>query len=73
MTNHDVIVHDSDELASRAEILLVRMCGVSPPPALVNPLLDHMFAAIKSSTVRLSPIPPLRPTHLNMGSPGVCD
>jgi proteasome activator subunit 4 len=43
-------VNDSDDLAYRAELLLVRMCGVSPPPEMVNALLDNMFAAIRNST-----------------------
>jgi hypothetical protein len=45
-------VHDNDELVSHASTLLVRMCGVTPPLPLVNPILDAIFEAIQSSPVR---------------------
>ncbi|KAL0950828.1 hypothetical protein HGRIS_007590 [Hohenbuehelia grisea] len=45
-------VNDNDELASRANLLLVRMCGVMPPRSLINPILDAIFEAIQSSPVR---------------------
>ncbi|KAF8226105.1 hypothetical protein L208DRAFT_1425249 [Tricholoma matsutake] len=44
-------VHDNDELASRASTLMVQMCGVTPPLPLVNPILDAIFQAIRSSPV----------------------
>lgn len=47
-------VSDNDELVNRANLLLVRMCGVSPPRSLVNPLLDAIFEAIQTSPVRLT-------------------
>ncbi|KAJ4476693.1 hypothetical protein J3R30DRAFT_3704168 [Lentinula aciculospora] len=53
-------VNDNDELANRANVLLVRMCGVSPPRPLINPLLDAIFEAIQSSPswrVRLKALP----------------
>ncbi|KAJ3973169.1 hypothetical protein EV361DRAFT_980091 [Lentinula raphanica] len=53
-------VNDNDELANRANILLVRMCGVSPPRPLVYPLLDAIFETIQSSPswrVRLKALP----------------
>ncbi|KAJ3990413.1 hypothetical protein F5890DRAFT_1398687 [Lentinula detonsa] len=53
-------VNDNSELANRANILLVRMCGVSPPRPLINPLLDAIFEAIQSSPswrVRLKALP----------------
>ncbi|TFK76829.1 hypothetical protein BDN72DRAFT_890635 [Pluteus cervinus] len=53
-------VNDNDELASRASILLVRMCGVTPPVSLINPILDSIFEAIQTSPswkVRLKALP----------------
>ncbi|KAF9073805.1 armadillo-type protein [Rhodocollybia butyracea] len=53
-------VNDNDELATRANLLLVRMCGVSPPRPLINPLLDAIFETIQSSPswrVRLKALP----------------
>lgn len=52
---HDLIpdghgtVNDNNNLASRASSLLVRMCGVTPPVPLINPILDAIFAAIQTS------------------------
>jgi hypothetical protein len=46
-------VNDNDELAAQANMLLVRMCGVTPPQSMVNPILDAIFEAIRSSPVRL--------------------
>ncbi|KAH7880399.1 uncharacterized protein C8R40DRAFT_1165366 [Lentinula edodes] len=57
---HFTEVNDNDELANRANILLVRMCGVSPPRPLIHPLLDTIFEAIQSSPswrVRLKALP----------------
>ncbi|KAH7104159.1 hypothetical protein BKA62DRAFT_635182 [Auriculariales sp. MPI-PUGE-AT-0066] len=56
-------VNDNDQLSSRASYVLVRMCGVTPPAALVNPLIDAMFEAIKKSTswrVRMKALPLLQ-------------
>ncbi|KAF9036519.1 hypothetical protein BDZ89DRAFT_1100671 [Hymenopellis radicata] len=53
-------VNDNDELANIANLLLVRMCGVTPPRALINPLLDAIFDAIRTSPswkVRLKALP----------------
>ncbi|KAF9014988.1 hypothetical protein BDQ17DRAFT_1418116 [Cyathus striatus] len=53
-------VNDNNELASRGSTLLVRMCGVTPPPSLVNPILDAIFDAIQNSPswkVRLKALP----------------
>ncbi|RDB28522.1 Proteasome activator complex subunit 4 [Hypsizygus marmoreus] len=53
-------LHDNEELASRASTLMVRMCGVTPPLALVNPILDAIFDAIQNSPswrVRLKALP----------------
>jgi proteasome activator subunit 4 len=44
-------VHDNDELSLRADMLLVRMCGVVPPSRLIEPFLIRIFEAIQSSTV----------------------
>ncbi|EIN13624.1 hypothetical protein PUNSTDRAFT_94808 [Punctularia strigosozonata HHB-11173 SS5] len=56
-------LHDNDELSLRADMLLVRMCGVVPPPRLIKPLLLRIFEAIQSSTswrVRLKALPLLQ-------------
>lgn len=53
-------VNDDEELTSRASVLLVRMCGVTPPRALVASILDAIFEAIQSSPswkVRLKALP----------------
>ncbi|KAJ8514936.1 hypothetical protein ONZ45_g7571 [Pleurotus djamor] len=53
-------VNDNNELSSRASMLLVRMCGVTPPRPLINPILDAMFEAIQASPswrVRLKALP----------------
>jgi hypothetical protein len=47
-------VNDNDELATLANMLLVRMCGVTPPQPMVNPILDAIFEAIQTSPVCLS-------------------
>ncbi|TDL28808.1 ARM repeat-containing protein [Rickenella mellea] len=53
-------LNDHDDLANRASTLLVRMCGVVPPKELIDPILDAIFLAIKSSPswkVRLKALP----------------
>ncbi|KAF8807238.1 hypothetical protein BYT27DRAFT_7232792 [Phlegmacium glaucopus] len=53
-------VNDNNDLATRASMLLVRMCGVTPPVPLVNPLLDAIYEAITTSPswkVRLKALP----------------
>jgi len=53
-------VNDNDELASRASVLLVKMCGVTPPRSLIDPILDAMFETIQQSPswrVRLKALP----------------
>jgi len=53
-------VNDNDELANRASVLLVKMCGVTPPRSLIEPILDAMFEAIQQSPswrVRLKALP----------------
>ncbi|KDR84809.1 hypothetical protein GALMADRAFT_217878 [Galerina marginata CBS 339.88] len=53
-------VNDNNNLASRASSLLVRMCGVTPPVPLINPILDAIFDAIQTSPswrVRLKALP----------------
>lgn len=47
-----VPVNDNNNLAVRASSLLVRMCGVTPPVGLINPMLDAIFEAIQTSPVR---------------------
>jgi len=44
-------VNDNNELAGRADLLLVRMCGVTPPRSLISPMLDSIFRAIQTSPV----------------------
>lgn len=44
-------VNDNSELAKRASVLLVRMCGIVPPHSMVDPVLDGMFEAIEESPV----------------------
>ncbi|KAL4069445.1 hypothetical protein J3A83DRAFT_4095440 [Scleroderma citrinum] len=56
-------VSDSEDLTHRANVLLVRMCGVTPPRSLIPPLLDAIFAAIQKSPswkVRLNALPILQ-------------
>ncbi|TFK30307.1 hypothetical protein FA15DRAFT_662249 [Coprinopsis marcescibilis] len=56
-------VNDDKELSNRANALLVRMCGVSPPVVLINPILSAIFDAIQSSPswrVRLKALPLLQ-------------
>ncbi|KZP32253.1 hypothetical protein FIBSPDRAFT_907345 [Athelia psychrophila] len=53
-------MNDNLELAKRASFLLVRMCGVTPPHSMVDPILDGMFEAIEESPswrVRLKALP----------------
>ncbi|KAH9947692.1 hypothetical protein B0H21DRAFT_737636 [Amylocystis lapponica] len=53
-------LNDNDDLAHRAKLLLVRMCGVILPRPLINPMLDAIFKAIQSSPswrVRLKILP----------------
>jgi proteasome activator subunit 4 len=47
-------VNDNDELLSRARMLLVRMCGVTPPRPLIGPILTAIFDTILGSPVRRS-------------------
>jgi hypothetical protein len=61
--DHSLLVNDNDELASRTNVLLVRMCGVTPPRSLINPLLDAIFEAIQTSPVRS---PPSTVVHSNV-------
>ena len=49
--NEDCLVNDNNELAGRADLLLVRMCGVTPPRSLLSPMLDSIFKAIQTSPV----------------------
>jgi hypothetical protein len=48
------LVNDNDELLSRARLLLVRMCGVTPPRPLIGPILNAIFDTILNSPVWLS-------------------
>lgn len=57
------VVNDNDDLSKRASALLVRMCGVVPPRELIDPLIDAIFEAIRSShswRVRLKALPLLQ-------------
>lgn len=56
-------VNDNKELVNRANNLLIRMCGVSPPMALINPILGVIFDAVQKSPswrVRLKALPLLQ-------------
>jgi len=53
-------VNDNDELLSRARMLLVRMCGVTPPRPLIGPILTAIFDTILTSPswkVRVQALP----------------
>ncbi|KAI0050704.1 hypothetical protein FA95DRAFT_1581074 [Auriscalpium vulgare] len=53
-------VNDNDDLLSRARMLLVRMCGVTPPRPLIGPILNAIFETIQKSPswkVRLQALP----------------
>lgn len=50
---HFLAVNDDDVLASHSSVLLVRMCGVTPPRCLIEPIFDAMFDAIRNSPVRI--------------------
>jgi proteasome activator subunit 4 len=53
-------VNDNDDLAQRANTLLVRMCGVTPPRSMINTILGTIFEAIQCSPswkVRLKALP----------------
>lgn len=53
-------VNDNDELLSRARMLLVRMCGVTPPRPLIGPVLKVIFDTILNSPswkVRVQALP----------------
>jgi proteasome activator subunit 4 len=49
--NFSFSVNDNDELLSRARMLLVRMCGVTPPRPLIGPILTAIFDTILTSPV----------------------
>ena len=46
-------MNDNDELAYRAKLLMVRMCGVIIPRQFINPILDELFSAIQTFPVSL--------------------
>ncbi|KAI0359128.1 hypothetical protein OH77DRAFT_1473765 [Trametes cingulata] len=53
-------INDNDDLAYRAKLLMVRMCGVIIPRQFIDPLLEQIFTAITSSPswrVRLKILP----------------
>lgn len=50
-----LVVNDNDDLAHRAKMLLIRMCGVTPPKPLVSPILNEIFDAIQTSPVCFFP------------------
>ncbi|EEB90585.1 hypothetical protein MPER_11186 [Moniliophthora perniciosa FA553] len=57
---HFTDLSDNDDLSYRANLVLVRMCGVSPPRVLINPILDAIFDTIQSSPswrIRLKALP----------------
>ncbi|KAF8587302.1 hypothetical protein K439DRAFT_1645895 [Ramaria rubella] len=69
-------VNDNDELLSRSSLLLVRMCGVTPPPSLIRPLLNHIFDAITKSPsykTRLNALPLLQIWYFRQGGSILAD
>ncbi|KAI0374438.1 hypothetical protein BV20DRAFT_1049238 [Pilatotrama ljubarskyi] len=53
-------INDNDDLAYRAKLLMVRMCGVIIPRQFIDPLLEQIFSAITTSPswrVRLKILP----------------
>lgn len=63
-------LNDDDELVTRSGLLLVRMCGVTPPTCLIRPLLNHIFDAIKKSPsykTRLNALPLLQTWYFRQG------
>ena len=65
-----IAVNDNKELVTRASNLLVRMCGVSPPTSLINPILGAIFDAIHDSPswrVRLKALPLLQGRNRHTG------
>ncbi|CAK5265273.1 unnamed protein product [Mycena citricolor] len=57
---HRAAVNDNQDLATRANDVLVQMCGVTVPVPLINPLIDGIFESIRNSPswkVRLKAIP----------------
>ncbi|KAK7694363.1 hypothetical protein QCA50_001549 [Cerrena zonata] len=53
-------INDNNDLAQRSKLLLIRMCGVTPPKPLVSPILSAIFNAIQTSPswrVRLKVLP----------------
>ncbi|KAG8888929.1 hypothetical protein FRB98_006471 [Tulasnella sp. 332] len=56
-------LQDSDDLAGRAQLLLISMCAITPPLAAVRKVLEVLFEAIKSSPswrIRLNSLPILQ-------------
>ncbi|KAG9011119.1 hypothetical protein FRB94_009262 [Tulasnella sp. JGI-2019a] len=56
-------LQDSDDLAGRAQLLLISMCAVTPPLAAVRKVLEVLFEAIKNSPswrIRLNSLPILQ-------------
>jgi proteasome activator subunit 4 len=56
-------LQDSNELAKRAQMLLVGMCGVTPPLHVVPKLLEAIFDTIQTSPswrIRLNALPILQ-------------
>lgn len=56
-------LQDSDDLAGRAQLLLVSMAAVTPPLATVRKTLEVLFEAIKTSPswrIRLNTLPILQ-------------
>jgi proteasome activator subunit 4 len=60
INTHFATVSDNDDLAWRASVLLVRMCGVTPPRCLIDPIFDVIFDTIRQSPswkVRVKALP----------------
>ncbi|KAJ3490476.1 hypothetical protein NLI96_g1377 [Meripilus lineatus] len=63
-------INDNDDLATRAGLLLNRMCGVIPPRRLIHSVLDQLFQAIQKSPswrVRLKILPLVQIYYFRQG------
>lgn len=63
-------LNDNNELVTRSLLLLVRMCGVTPPSCLIRQLFNHIFDAVQKSPsykTRLNALPLLQTWYFRQG------
>jgi len=63
-------INDNDDLVTHSALVLDMMCGLTPPPHLIRPLLNHIFHAIKASPsykTRLNALPLLQIWYFRQG------